>query len=180
MFNRKDVQMLKKTGLAVLTSCLLTSTIAFASATKENNKTAVFSEKELQTAAWIRDAARTDNLSYKILESLTTEVGPRMAGSPGDALAVAWAEAKFKELGFDKVWKEPVTFPSWKRGIEKAEITAPFPQALVITALGNTVATPQNGLTAELVEFATLKEMQAAPNDKVRGKIVFIKTSMVS
>lgn len=178
MFNRKEIRTLKCAGFALLLSCLFSSANIFASPANEDKKTAVFSEKELQTAAWIRDAARTDNLSYKILESLTTEVGPRMAGSPGDALAVAWVEAKFKELGFDKVWKEPVTFPSWKRGVEKAEITAPFPQALVITALGNTVATPQNGLTAELVEFATLKDMLAAPNEKVRGKIVFINHKM--
>ncbi|MBR7799369.1 M20/M25/M40 family metallo-hydrolase [Undibacterium fentianense] len=138
----------------------------------------IFSERELQTAAWIRDAARQDNLSYKILESLTTEVGPRMAGTPGDARAVAWAESKFKELGFDKVWKEPVTFPSWKRGVEKAEIVSPFPQPLAITALGNSIATPDNGLVADLIEFASLKDLVAAPPEKIKGKIVFINHKM--
>lgn len=169
-------------GIAqIVIGTIFSSSLALAAnANDKQYSAAVFSEKEMQTAAWVRDAARTDNLSYKILESLTTEVGPRMAGSPGDARAVAWAESKFKELGFDKVWKEPVSFPSWKRGVEKAEIIAPFPQPLLITALGNSVATPVEGLTADLVEFATLKDLVAAPVEKVRGKIVFINHKMQS
>ncbi len=139
---------------------------------------ASFSVQDLQTAAALREAARTSNASYVILESLTTEVGPRMAGTPADARAVAWAEAKMRALGFDKVWKEPVTFPSWQRGVEKAEIIAPFAQPLSITALGSSVATPAGGITAELVEFANLAELQAAKPDTVRGKIVFINHKM--
>ena len=139
---------------------------------------ALFTEKEMLTAAWIRDAARGDNLSYRLLESLTTEVGPRMAGSPADARAVAWAEAKFKELGFDKVWKEPVTFPAWNRGVELAEITAPFPQPIYVTALGNSVGTAPAGVEAELVEFANLNDLMMASPEKVKGKIVFINHKM--
>ncbi|WMW79487.1 M20/M25/M40 family metallo-hydrolase [Undibacterium cyanobacteriorum] len=155
------------------------STYAVSSnAAEKTSDTTIFSEKELQTAAWLRDAARADNASYRILESLTTEVGPRLAGSPADARAVAWAEAKFKELGFDKVWKEPVSFPTWQRGIEKAEIIAPFPQPLLVTALGNSVATPADGLSAELVQFASLKELMSAAPDSVKGKIVFINHKM--
>ncbi|MBY0574784.1 MAG: M20/M25/M40 family metallo-hydrolase [Undibacterium sp.] len=169
--------MLKRSKMAAfLVAALGISGVSFAS-DKANNSN-LFSEKELQTAAKIRDAALKDNLSYKILESLTTEVGPRMAGTPADARAVAWAEAKFKELGFDKIWKEPVTFPSWKRGVEKAEILTPFPQPLLITALGNSIATPVNGLSAEVVQFATYKDLVAAAPEMVRGKIVFINHKM--
>ncbi|HEU4852224.1 MAG TPA: M20/M25/M40 family metallo-hydrolase [Telluria sp.] len=136
------------------------------------------SDKELQTAAALRDAALTGNLSYRILESLTTEVGPRMAGSPNDARAVAWAEAKFRELGFDKVWKEPVTFPVWRRGHETAEVVSPYPQPLLVTALGFSVGTPAEGVSADVVRFATLKDLMAAPDGAVRGKIAFIDHKM--
>ena len=168
--------MLKNLFLCAVTPLVLLSAQSRAAAPVP--AASLFSEKEMQTAAWLRDAARVDNISYRLLESLTTEVGPRMAGTPADARAVAWAEAKFKELGFDKVWKEPVTFPTWKRGIEAAEITAPFPQPLTITALGNTVATAPEGLSAELIEFATLNDLAAAAPDKVKGKIVFINHKM--
>jgi carboxypeptidase Q len=163
-----------------LMSVFYISGMSVVNAQAKNSQTALFTDKEMQTAAWLRDHSQKNNLSYKILESLTTEVGPRMAGSAGDARAVAWAEAKFKELGFDKVWKEPVTFPTWKRGIETAEIIAPFPQPLTITALGNSVATDVNGVTAELVQFATLADLIAAPEALVKGKIVFINHKMQS
>jgi len=141
---------------------------------------ALYSERELQTAAWIRDAAADGNKAYAILESLTTEVGPRMAGSEGDARAVAWAEAKFKELGFDKVWKEPVSFPTWQRGIERAEVLAPFPQPLIVTALGGSVATADGGLQADVVLFSSLEELKAAAPDKLVGKIAFINRVMTA
>ncbi|MBI3713768.1 MAG: M20/M25/M40 family metallo-hydrolase [Burkholderiales bacterium] len=170
--------------LCLLSSFVLSASIAqTAMAQSKMGKVpeaGLLTEKEMQTAAWIRDSSVSDNRSYQILESLTTEVGARMAGSPGDARAVAWAEAKFRELGFDKVWKEPVSFPSWKRGVEKAEITAPFPQNLHITALGNSVATPANGMDAEVVQFASLQELIAAAPERVAGKIAFINHRMQS
>ena len=163
-----------------LVSVFCFSGVSMASAQAKTAQTALFTDKEIQTAAWLRDQSHANNLSYKILESLTTEIGPRMAGTPADARAVAWAEAKFKELGFDKVWKEPVSFPTWKRGIETAEILAPFPQPLTITALGGSVATDVNGVTAELVQFATFADLVAAPEAMVKGKIVFINHKMQS
>lgn len=103
-------------------------------------------DKEIQYLKQLRDKAQKSDLAYQILESLTTEVGPRMAGTEGDARAVKWAENKFEQLGFDKVWKEPVTFPSWQRGEEYAEILSPFPQRVFVTALGNSVGTGAEGV----------------------------------
>lgn len=145
---------------------------------EQSKESAIFSEKDLHTAAWLRDVAKNDRSAYTILESLTTEVGSRMAGSPGDARAVAWAEAKFKELGFDRVWKEPVKYPTWTRGVETAEIIAPYAQPLSVTALGGSIGTTTQGLQGELIQFATLADLVAASPDKVRGKIVFINHKM--
>lgn len=139
---------------------------------------ALISERDIKTAEFLRDAVRRDNRAYSIVESLTTEVGPRSAGSAGDELAVKWAEAKFRELGFDKVWSEPVSYPTWQRGVERAEVVAPFKQPLVVTALGNSVATPDEGLTASLVHFDTLAELEKADDSAVRGKVVFISRKM--
>ncbi|MCB1589394.1 MAG: peptidase M28 family protein, partial [Xanthomonadales bacterium] len=63
-------------------------------------------ESQLQTAAALRDQALAGSGAYAIVESLTTEVGPRLAGLEADARGRAWAEAKFRELGFDRVWTE--------------------------------------------------------------------------
>lgn len=137
-----------------------------------------FNDEDLKVATELRDEALKSSKGYEIVESLTTEVGPRMAGTPGDAAAVKWGVAKLKELGFDKVWTEPVTFPTWKRGVETAEVIAPYPQPLVITALGFSVATPKDGLTAEIIPFDDLDALKNAPDGAAKGKIVFIKHRM--
>ncbi len=107
---------------------------------------------------------------------LTDEVGPRLAGSPGDRAAVAWGQALFRELGFANVRAEEVPVTAWERGVETAEILSPFPQKLVATALGGSVGTPAEGIAAPVVEMKTLEALEEAIKADpraVRGKIVF-------
>ena len=128
--------------------------------------------------AELRDAALADGYAWDIVEGLTTEVGPRLAGTEAEARARAWAAAKLFAMGFSNVRIETFDMPVWVRGEEKAWITAPFPQPLVVTALGNSGATPPQGITAEVVGFDTFAQFQAAPNEAVRGKIVFVSHAM--
>jgi hypothetical protein len=65
------------------------------------------------------------------------------------------------------------------RGEEHAEIVSPFPQWLVLTALGNSGATPPEGITAEVVGFESVAALEAAPDAAVRGRIVFIDHHMM-
>ncbi len=134
--------------------------------------------KSLSKAAELRDSALQKNDAYVLLESLTTEIGPRMAGSPADAKAVTWAQEKFKALGYDKVYLQPVTFPVWQRGHEQAEVLSPFPQKLHITALGGSVGTDGKTLDAQIVEFESLDALKAAPENSLNGKIAFINKRM--
>jgi hypothetical protein len=131
----------------------------------------------IERAIALRDAAMERNEAWMLLESLTTEVGPRMAGSASDAAAVEWAQRAFKGLGYDKVWTEPVTFPVWERRRESAEIVAPFPQKLVLAALGGSIGTG-GPIEAEVIEFSTLAALKEARAEDVRGKIVFIGNRM--
>ncbi|MCF6194933.1 MAG: hypothetical protein L3J46_11440, partial [Kangiellaceae bacterium] len=166
-----------KTPSAIIGMFLLLSMSAKLSLAKDKG-VKLIDESTLIQIESVRDTALKSDLGYKILESLTTEVGARMAGTPQDLLAVKWATAKFKVLGFDKVWTEPVTFKTWTRGIETAEIINPFPQKLHITALGGSVATKKAGITAELVHFADLDALKNATKKEVKGKIVFISNRM--
>src|SRR5512137_512385 len=70
----------------------------------------------LAEARALRERALVDDTAYELVRSLTTEVGPRLAGSPGDVRAVAWAVQKLQSLGFANVHTEPVTVPRWTRG----------------------------------------------------------------
>lgn len=132
----------------------------------------------VKTAEQLRDKAMNDNTAYQIVESLTTEVGPRIAGSPADERGREWAIAKFKALGFDKVYTEQVTYPLWERRSEHAAIVAPFPQALDLIALGYSAGTPKGGLTAEVVRFDSLDALKKADPASVKGKIVYVDAHM--
>jgi Zn-dependent M28 family amino/carboxypeptidase len=120
----------------------------------------------------------TPQLAYQLVEELTTEVGPRLAGSPGDAKSVEWATKRLKSLGFDKVWTEEFTTPYWQRGHARLEIVSPYPQSLVLTALGGSVGTPNDGIEGQVVMFNSLEELMAAAPSTVTGKIVFINKAM--
>jgi len=126
----------------------------------------------------LRDQSLKSSLAYDLLESLTTEVGARMPGSPQDKLAVQWAKKKFSTLGFDKVWTEPVKFNPWMRGEESARIISPFNQNLHVTALGLSVPTPEKGVEAEVIHYETVEKLIAAPAGSAEGKVVFISRKM--
>jgi len=123
-------------------------------------------------------AALAGTQAYDITESLTTEIGPRVGGSPQEALAREWAVAKFKEIGLQNVRIEPFTMPYWERGIETASIVTPNPQQLYITSLGGSVATPAGGIEAEIAYFPTFEDLKNAPEGGLDGKIVFISGRM--
>jgi hypothetical protein len=127
--------------------------------------------------AELQEVALGDDTAWELLESLTTEVGPRMGGTPGDALAVQWAKDKLKKLGFDRVWTEAVSFPYWERVSESARVVAPRAQALAITALGGSPGT-EGLLRGKVVRFADLAGLEAADPLEVQGKIAFITKRM--
>ena len=133
-----------------------------------------------QTAAVLAQKARTNSGAMEILTDLTTEIGPRLAGSEAEKRAATWAQAFFEKSGFDKVWME--AFPlehGWARGREQAEITSPSPQPLVVTALGGSSATPPEGIEAEIALFHTYEELLAMGTNSLAGKIVVVTQPMV-
>lgn len=123
-------------------------------------------------------AAPSPDLAYEIVEGLTTEVGQRLAGSEAEARARTWAVAKLKSLGFSNVRIETYDMPVWVRGIETAEIISPYPQKMLITALGNSGSTGDAGVNLPIIGFETLADLQAADPASVKGKIVFVSHAM--
>jgi hypothetical protein len=133
-----------------------------------------YSRTDLATAAQLRDAALAGNRAWELVSSLTTEVGPRLAGSPGDRAAVAWAVARLKALGLQNVRTQEVIVPHWVRGEASANVIAPFPQPLAAVALGGSIGTPDEGLEAEVVAFADVDALRAAPREQVEGRVVYL------
>src|SRR5262245_40423040 len=138
---------------SLLSTSLLSTSMFAASAAQAASRETRIPDKAMATAAQLRDRALASNLGFEVVESLTTEVGPRLAGSEGDARAVKWAEAKFKALGYDKVWLEEVRFPKWERRGEQGAVLGASAQPLALTALGGS---PGGTVEAEVVRFPDL------------------------
>src|ERR687894_1795391 len=112
----------------------------------------------------LQQDALMDEIAWDIVEGLTTEVGPRLAGTEAEARAREWSVRKLQALGFSNVHIETYDMPVWVRGEERAEIVSPFPQPLAVTALGNSGATPARGLAGEVVGFDTVEDLERAPD----------------
>lgn len=122
--------------------------------------------------------ALTTEQSYQWLRSLCKDVGPRLAGSPGDKKAVEWSVELMKNLGFDTVYTLPVEVRYWHRAKESAIVRIGRKRIhLNVTALGGSVSTGLKPLVAEVIEvrdFDHLKEL----GERVNGKIVFFNYKM--
>ena len=138
----------------------------------------LFNADDLAIARELRARALAGDGGFDVVADLTTRIGPRMAGSEADARAVAWGEQLLTEAGFDRVWLQPVTFPTWHRNLERVAITAPVEFEMVTLALGFSPATPQGGVQGEVVMFDDLAALEAADPAEVEGRIVFIRNRM--
>jgi Zn-dependent M28 family amino/carboxypeptidase len=137
-----------------------------------------WNEADLAAAAALRDKATSGTMAFEHVSSLVTEVGPRSAGSSGDAAAVRWAMNKLTSLGFSNVRSQDVLVPHWVRGTAQVQIVAPFPQTLVAAAIGGSIGTAAEGIEANVLGVASLDALAVLPVDSVKGKIVFIDERM--
>jgi len=122
-------------------------------------------------AARFTGAAFTDGGAYALVQSLSDKVGQRLAGSAAADRAVEWAVKTMQSLGLKNVRKEPVKVPQWIRGDALAQLVSPSTLPFHVVALGGSVATPREGVTAEVVEVASVEELKAL-GDGAKGKIV--------
>jgi hypothetical protein len=133
--------------------------------------------EQLALMARLRDAALTDPYALTELRHLTDNIGPRLSGSPQAQQAVDYVAARMRALGAE-VTLEKALVPHWVRGAESAELvswpgqTPGTTQKVLLTALGASVATPAEGLTAEVVVVDDWQQLHALPPGAVKGKIL--------
>lgn len=114
--------------------------------------------------------------AYEWLRHLTHDVGARLSGSPEAAKAVLFAEKIFKESGADTVWLQEVMVPHWVRGkkeLAKIIDSNKSVQEVPVLALGRSVATPVEGMTASVIEVYDFDQLKKLGRDNIQGKIVF-------
>jgi len=128
----------------------------------------------------IYKSALTNSKCYSWLDDLSNKVGARLSGSLGAQKGVEYTKAQLETLGLDRVYLQEVMVPKWVRGEKevayildnKSKISIP------VCALGGSVATPKNGLTAAVIEVHSIKEIAELGEDKIKGKIVLFNRPM--
>ena len=138
---------------------------------------AVFSPQTLTDLKRLQQAALNSDYAYRQVAHLANNIGPRLTGSAQAAKAVEYVASELKAIGCE-VQLEKVTVPHWVRGEETAALIE-FPgqaqnttQKIVLCALGDSVATPPEGIEADVIALRNFDELKSMPRDKVAGKIV--------
>ena len=119
--------------------------------------------------------ALTKGMAYEWLRELTSDIGNRLSGSPEADRAVEWTKKKMLEAGADNIIMQEVMVPRWIRGNKEiAHVEANGKKIpLSICALGNSIATPKEGLTAQIIEVNDFSELKELGEEKIKGKIIF-------
>lgn len=161
---------MKKILLLVLVICASTKSIA----QEVNNKDAAMLKA-------IYKESLLNGKSYDWLDHLSNKIGGRLSGSANATKAVKYTKGELEKLGLDRVWLQPVMVPKWVRGLKEYSYMETGPgitSSMNICALGGSVATPNAGLKANLIEVKGLEELAVLGKEKIQGKIVFYNRPM--
>ena len=141
----------------------------------------LYSAETLANMAKLQSAALAADYAYGRTAYMTNNIGPRLSGSAQSLQAEKYVADEMRKLGLE-VTLQPVKVPHWVRGKETGELIE-FPgmapgttQKIVLTALGGSVATPENGLVADIVVVTSMDELNRLGATGVRGKIVLFNT----
>jgi carboxypeptidase Q len=132
-----------------------------------------------ETAIKITSTSLEGRNTWSMLRDFCS-IGPRLSGSENSLKAIHWAESKMKELGLENIYLQPVMVPHWERGkVEQAVIASGeySGRKISICALGGSIGTEKEGITAPLFEVNNLDEIDSV-KEKVKGRIVFINEPM--
>ena len=158
------MKLLKKVTLSALLCVLSTPLIA------DNSP---ITKQQKETAQQLMETALKSELGFNIVESLTTEIGPRLGGSEAEKRARDWGAKLGKDLGFDKVSIEEFSMPFWDRGHLHIALTSPYKQELYGSALGG-AAPSQKEINAPIVYFRDIHALTEVKKGSLKGKVAFV------
>ena len=124
-----------------------------------------------QPAELILQAALADHAAWERLAELTDTFGHRLSGSDSLEAAIRWILREMERDGLERVHAEPVKVPRWVRGEERLDVVMPYPRRVPMLGLGGSIATPAEGLEAELMVVDSFAELERR-RDEAKGRIV--------
>ena len=137
-------------------------------------QTSGLNKEDVKVIKGIYDESLTSRDTYKLLDHLCNKIGHRLSGSIGASKAVEWTEMIMNSYSFDKIYKQDLFVPNWKRGDkEEVRIIGHKDEKLNVLALGMSVSTPKRGISAKVIEVQGIEDIEVLGRDKIKGKIVF-------
>lgn len=164
----------------ILRTALLLGASAYLFMANAQPNNAAIAARYAPDANKLIDAALKDNTALNRLEYLCYRIGNRLSGSPALEQAVKWSVDEMTRVGLANVRTIPVKVPHWIRGNESAEMLEPLRKPIFMLGLGNSVATPAAGITADVVVVSTFDELDKLGRSKVEGRIVLYDAPFVN
>ncbi|MFQ5702768.1 MAG: M28 family metallopeptidase [Gemmatimonadales bacterium] len=131
-----------------------------------------------KTANEIIEAALGDSAAYERLSVMVDRFGNRLSGSENLERAIDWMLDEMRKDGLANVHGEEVMVPRWVRGRESAILIEPRYRRLPMLGLGGSIATPPQGITAEVLVVRSFEELEQRA-DEAAGKIVLFNAPFV-
>ncbi|MFP4468655.1 MAG: M20/M25/M40 family metallo-hydrolase [Bacteroidales bacterium] len=133
-------------------------------------------QAQQQTVDAIFSNAMRSDVAYENLRVLCETTAGRISGTPEAAAAVEYTRQIMLEMDLDSVYLQEVMVPNWNRGEPEVGriVSSRFGSSeLTVVALGRSVGTGPDGLSAQVVEVHDLDELEELGRDALEGKIVF-------
>ena len=109
-------------------------------------------------------------------------IGGRLAGSPEAAKSVDFVKATMDKMGLDSVYLQPCMVPHWVRGAKEVgeivDVNTSKHTSVSICALGGSISTVPEGITAKVVEVHSFDELAKLGRKFIEGRIVFYNRPM--
>lgn len=119
------------------------------------------------------------NVTYDELAKFVDTFGARPSGSKSLEDSIDYMFDMLRGQGLDFVHTENASVVNWQRGHEEAWITQPRLKRMDILGLGNSVATPEGGITAPVLVVGCFEELEEN-SSKAKGKIVVFNQEFVT
>lgn len=179
MYSNKSNHSPKPTNHTFLYSLLLCVVLPLATYAQE--ATPAYTDDDALFIREIYNTALLQGKAYDWLNYMTNNIGGRLSGSPQAAAAVEYTRQMMDTMGLE-VTLQPCTVPHWVRGDEEqARIVNSSSMGTIdlsVLALGNSVGTPELGITAPVIEVQSLDEVRKLGKEAISDKIVFYNRPM--
>src|SRR3974390_556692 len=176
LFPKKDGRMIRFRRLltAILSVAVFSGLISAQTSPRTPEQQQSY-RKAMETAdQQIADEVKAHSELMKNLEYLTTQIGPRLTGSPQMQLASDWTLKRFQDYEVEAHLETAEIAYGWTRGVDTAELTSPLQSRIGIHAYGWSKATQGNvSGNALAIEFKNSTDLEKY-RGKLKGAIVLV------